>query len=107
MMLMVPESKVLVPEVLMRTRSKAPDRATEPIVTEFAVVDVSAKAPLATQTLLPIALNTIKPCRTEAVPFCMESLNPEVVRVAGAPLALSVLQDPKYPEVTNPAEVPS
>ena len=66
-MLIEPASKVSVPlTVVMRTRSKVPDKVILPAFIVVTLLFDTAKFPDPTQILEPTRVNTILPCKTVA-----------------------------------------
>ena len=103
-MLMEPASNVLVPVVVILTRSKAPDRL------ELAPPPFMESAPLkpiewlATHVLELTLVSTIDPYTIFAAPFATTT-NPDVeVTAAEAPALTNIPDDDTYPDVVTEPE---
>ena len=101
----VPASKVSVPlTVVMRTRSRVPERALEPPTVYMVVVPVSPKFPEQTQEFEPISVSTNVPSNA-AVAFPDLIVKPVVYTLTPG-VALMVLPVHAYPDVsTEPAPI--
>ena len=100
-MLMEPASKVSVPlTVVMRTRSRVPERAFVPALT--APVPEFASDPAAVHVFPEMFVNTTAPCRVSAAEAPLKLMKPVVEPALAVPVRLAAT----YPEVSiEPAPI--